>query len=159
MLLLARGNGAQPAERFQTCARPVIRAFPFADFWPGRIHVAFRRDAPEPFAVNAIHQAVLDKIPDAPGGGKKFRVAGKLEGVKETDDRLGLRPAFLARINDFSAFPLVPERAVAASMPSPSATSAIRKATACTRLSKASSPSTSAASHRSQVPSMSWPKV
>jgi len=112
VLLLARGNGAQPAERFQAHARPVIRAFPFADFGQGRIHAAFRRDAPEPFAVNAVNQMPLDKTPGVPGGFEKFRVMGKLEGVKETDNRLSLRPAFPARINDFSAFSLVTQRAI-----------------------------------------------
>src|SRR5664280_3430183 len=60
-----RGNNLHPVERFQTHPRPVIRAFPFADFGQLRVGLAVFVDAPEPFAVNAVNQMLLDEIPCA----------------------------------------------------------------------------------------------
>ena len=47
--------------------------------------------------MDAVHEVLLDVVPDAAGGFEDTSLAGELKGIEEADDRFGLRPAFLAR--------------------------------------------------------------
>src|SRR5664279_384352 len=91
-----RSGMFQPVHYFQAGARGVIRAFPFAHLRQFRVRLAVRVDAPEPFPVDAVHEVLLNKIPDAARGGGIFFVAGNLEGIEKSNRRLGLRPAFFS---------------------------------------------------------------
>jgi hypothetical protein len=56
----------------------VIRLLPLADFRFRGIHQAFRRDAPEPFAVDAVNQMLLNVTPDFSRGFQEFFIVLKL---------------------------------------------------------------------------------
>ena len=66
---------AQTFQQFQAGPRGVIRAFPFADLRECLIVLAVGFDAPEPFAVDAVNEILLNVFPSLLGGDKKNFVA------------------------------------------------------------------------------------
>src|ERR1035437_6264050 len=97
----------QPVHRFQTGARRVIWAFPFADLRQFFVGSSVRVDAPEPFAVDMVNEIFIYEFPGLQRGGKKSLVARKLKRIQETDKCFCLRPALAARINDPAIAPFV----------------------------------------------------
>ena len=55
------------AEAGQAGAGAVVRPFPFADFRQFGVGAAVGVDAPEPFAVGAVNDVLLDEMPHTPG--------------------------------------------------------------------------------------------
>src|ERR1700678_1900400 len=90
----------------------VIGAFPEADLELVAEQAPVAGDAPEPFAVPFIDEALFYETPGVQCGGKEALLSRQLVGVQEADDGLRLGPPFLVCIREPRGPTLVVDAAV-----------------------------------------------
>ena len=153
-MVSARGRIVQPRHHFKAHPAVVIRALP-------RIHLvlivarnALSRNPPEPFAVLVIDNVFVDKLPRPVGGCLKILLAAQLVCIQESHHCLCLRPPMFIGVDHSRAIRFIQQPAILVDR---LLIDGLRHLDGFVLDlgQRAASPRISAASHSSQLPSMS----